>query len=101
MAQGQPAKVKSKKKSVLTRAAQARQRAEVNRVNRTRVRTMMRRLRTAHHSAHAGAVHAVDFGPLTSLRRALQNRLFLLLDFGRLSLGHLSLLWHVVQISKR
>ena len=47
MAQGQPTKVKKKKKSVLKRAAQAHQRAEVNRVNRTRVRTMMRRLRTA------------------------------------------------------
>ena len=47
MAQGQPTKVKKKKKSVLKRAAQARQRAEVNRANRTRVRTMMKRLRTA------------------------------------------------------
>lgn len=47
MAQGQPTKVKKRKKSVLKRAAQARERAEVNRVNRTRVRTMMRRLRTA------------------------------------------------------
>jgi len=47
MAQGQPTKVKKKKKSVLKRAAQSRQRAEVNRNNRTRVRTAMRRLRTA------------------------------------------------------
>ena len=47
MAQGQATKVKKKKKSVLKRAAQARQRAEVNRANRTRVRTLMRRLRTA------------------------------------------------------
>ena len=47
MAQGQPTKVKKKKKSVLKRAALARQRAEVNRINRTRVRTMMRRFRTA------------------------------------------------------
>jgi small subunit ribosomal protein S20 len=47
MAQGQPTKIKKKKKSVLKRAAQARQRAEVNRINRTRVRTMMRRFRTA------------------------------------------------------
>ena len=47
MAQGQATKVKKKKKSVLKRAAQARQRAEVNRANRTRVRTMMKRLRTA------------------------------------------------------
>jgi small subunit ribosomal protein S20 len=47
MAQGQATKVKKKKKSVLKRAAQARQRAEVNRANRTRVRTLIRRLRTA------------------------------------------------------
>ena len=47
MAQGQPTKVKKRKKSVLKRAEQSRQRAEVNRANRTRVRTMMRRLRTA------------------------------------------------------
>src|SRR5215470_5858596 len=40
-------KVKKRKKSVLKRAEQSRQRAEVNRANRTRVRTMMRRLRTA------------------------------------------------------
>jgi small subunit ribosomal protein S20 len=47
MAQGQATKIKKKKKSVLKRAAQSRQRAEVNRANRTRVRTLMRRLRTA------------------------------------------------------
>jgi small subunit ribosomal protein S20 len=47
MAQGQATKVKKKKKSVLKRAAQSRQRAEVNRANRTRVRTLMKRLRTA------------------------------------------------------
>jgi small subunit ribosomal protein S20 len=47
MAQGQPTKIKKKKKSVLKRAAQSRQRAEVNRANRTRVRTAIKRLRTA------------------------------------------------------
>jgi small subunit ribosomal protein S20 len=47
MAQGQATKIKKKKKSVLKRAAQSRQRAEVNRANRTRVRTLMRRLRNA------------------------------------------------------
>src|SRR5215813_7569756 len=47
MAQGQGTKVKKKKKSVLKRAAQARQRAEVNRANRTRVRSMIKRLRGA------------------------------------------------------
>ena len=55
MAQGQPTKVKKKKKSVLKRGAQARQRAVVNRANRTRVRTLMRRLRTAITAADATA----------------------------------------------
>ncbi|MGB2677508.1 MAG: 30S ribosomal protein S20 [Candidatus Acidiferrum sp.] len=55
MAQGQPTKVKKKKKSVLKRAAQSNQRAEVNRNNRTRVRTMMRRLRTALAAGDATA----------------------------------------------
>ena len=47
MAQGQARKVKKKKKSVLKRAAQSRERAEVNQANRTRVRGAMKRLRTA------------------------------------------------------
>jgi small subunit ribosomal protein S20 len=55
MAQGQPTKVKKKKKSVLKRAAQSNQRAEVNRNNRTRVRTMMKRLRTAITAGDATA----------------------------------------------
>jgi len=55
MAQGQPTKVKKRKKSVLKRAAQSRQRAEVNRANRTRVRTAMKRLRTAITAGDATA----------------------------------------------
>jgi len=55
MAQGQPTKVKKKKKSVLKRAAQSRQRAEVNRANRTRVRTLMRRIRVAIATGDANA----------------------------------------------
>jgi|SRR5437588_4074020 len=55
MAQGQATKVKKRKKSVLKRAALACQRAEVNRSNRTRVRTMMKRLRTAISSGDASA----------------------------------------------
>ena len=55
MAQGQPTKVKKKKKSVLKRAAQSNQRAEVNRNNRTRVRTMMKRLRIALSAGDATA----------------------------------------------
>jgi small subunit ribosomal protein S20 len=55
MPQGQATKVKKKKKSVLKRAAQSLQRAEVNRANRTRVRTAMKRLRTAITAGDATA----------------------------------------------
>src|SRR6266850_3026960 len=54
---------------------------------------------TAHQGADTGAVGAVHFGALTSLRRPLQNRLFLLLNFGSLSLGHLLLLLCTAQTS--
>jgi len=47
MAQGAPTKVKKRKKSVIKRAKQSRMRAEVNRANTTRVRTIMKKLRTA------------------------------------------------------
>ena len=69
MAQGQATKVKKKKKSVLKRAAQSRQRADVNRANRTRVRTMMRRLRTAidcrrrHRLGQSSPAHDVRHRP--------------------------------------
>jgi len=55
MAQGQGTKIKKKKKSVLKRAAQSRQRADVNRANRTRVRTLMKKLRTAITAGDATA----------------------------------------------
>jgi small subunit ribosomal protein S20 len=55
MAQGQATKIKKKKKSVLKRAAQSRQRADVNRANRTRVRTLMKKLRTAITAGDATA----------------------------------------------
>jgi hypothetical protein len=51
----------------------------------------------AHQRADAGAVRAVDVGALTRLRGALENRLFLLLDLGSLSLGHLLLLLGVAE----
>src|ERR1700674_3283062 len=45
------------------------------------------------------SVGAVYFGALARLLRALQNGLFLLLNFGSLSLGHLLLLLRVAQTS--
>jgi small subunit ribosomal protein S20 len=47
MAQGGATKVKKRKKSVIKRAKQSRVRAEINRANTTRVRTIMKKLRTA------------------------------------------------------
>ena len=47
MAQGAATKVKKRKKSVLKRAKQSHVRAAINRANRTRVRSIMRRLRAA------------------------------------------------------
>src|SRR6266480_3022115 len=54
---------------------------------------------SAHHRPDAGAVGAFDLGALKGLRRPLQNRLLLLLNFGSLSLGHLSLLLRIAQTS--
>jgi small subunit ribosomal protein S20 len=71
MAQGQATKVKKKKKSVLKRAAQARQRAEVNRANRTRVRTMMRRLRTAITAKDATAAGNLLQPTLSAIDQAI------------------------------
>jgi small subunit ribosomal protein S20 len=55
MPQGQATKVKKRKKSVLKRAVQARQRAEVNQANRTRVRTLIKKLRGAITAGDATA----------------------------------------------
>src|SRR3979490_2856759 len=73
MAQGQATKVKKKKKSVLKRAAQSRERAEVNRANRTRVRTLMKRLRTAVTAGDATAAGNLPRPTLSALDRALSK----------------------------
>jgi small subunit ribosomal protein S20 len=73
MAQGQPTKVKKRKKSVLKRAAQSRQRAEVNRANRTRVRTMMRKLRTAITAGDATAAGNLLNPTLSAIDRAISK----------------------------
>jgi len=71
MAQGQATKIKKKKKSVLKRALQSRQRAEVNRANRTRVRTMMRRLRTAITAADATAAGNLLHPTMSAIDQAI------------------------------
>jgi small subunit ribosomal protein S20 len=73
MAQGQATKVKKKKKSVLKRAAQSRQRAEVNRNNRTRVRTAMRRLRTAITAGDVSAAGNLLNPTLSAIDQAISK----------------------------
>jgi small subunit ribosomal protein S20 len=64
-------KVKKRKKSVLKRAQQSRERAEVNRANRTRVRTMMRRLRTAITAKDATAAGNLLHPTMAAIDRAI------------------------------
>jgi len=55
MPAGTPTKVKKKKKSVLKRARQSREREAVNRANRTRVRTIVKKMRAALGAGDATA----------------------------------------------
>ena len=66
-------KIKKKKKSVLKRAAQATQRADVNRANRTRVRTLMKRLRTAVTAGDATAAGNLLNATLSAIDRAISK----------------------------
>lgn len=70
MAQGTATKVKKRKKSVLKRAAQSIVRAERNRADRTRVRTMIRRMRTALAANDAKAAGELLAPTLAALDKA-------------------------------
>ncbi|MGA8012637.1 MAG: 30S ribosomal protein S20 [Candidatus Acidiferrales bacterium] len=74
MAQGNPVKHKKKTKSVLKNIRQTERRAAVNRMNRTRVRSAIRRMRAA-----LGAADAADAAKLVSdthseLDKAIRKR---------------------------
>jgi small subunit ribosomal protein S20 len=71
MAQGQATKIKKKKKSVLKRAAQSRERAEVNQANRTRVRSVMKRLRTAITAGDATAAGNLLHPTMSAIDQAI------------------------------
>lgn len=73
MAQGTPTKVKKRKKSVLKRARQARQRADVNRANRTAVRTMIKRIRAALGSGDATATGNLLRPTLSAIDHAISK----------------------------
>lgn len=70
MAQGAPTKVKKRKKSVLKRAAQAIVRGERNRADRTRVRTAIKRMRTALAAKDAKIAGELIGATISALDRA-------------------------------
>jgi small subunit ribosomal protein S20 len=73
MAQGAPTKVKKRKKSVLKRAKQSHERAGINRANRTRVRTIMKHLRTAIDAKDATSAATLLHPALSAIDRAISK----------------------------
>jgi small subunit ribosomal protein S20 len=71
MAQGTPTKIKKRKKSVLKRAAQSIKRSAINRANRTRVRSVIKSLRSAIHSADGAAAGKLLSSTVASIDRAV------------------------------
>jgi small subunit ribosomal protein S20 len=71
MAQGTATKVKKRKKSVLKRAAQSIKRAAINRSKRTRVRSMIRSLRSAINTGDAAAAGKLLSTTVASIDRAV------------------------------
>ena len=73
MAQGAPTKVKKRKKSVLKRASQSLVRAQVNRANTTRVRTIMKKLRSAIAAKDASSAGNLLRPTLSAIDRAISK----------------------------
>jgi small subunit ribosomal protein S20 len=73
MAQGAATKVKKRKKSVLKRAKQSHVRAAINRANRTRVRSIMRRLRAAIDAKDAASAGNLLRPTLSAIDRAISK----------------------------
>jgi small subunit ribosomal protein S20 len=73
MAQGAAKKIKPRKKSVLKRIRQTARRTEVNRANRTRVRTAIKRLRAALAAGDAAAATSLFAPTLAAIDRGIQK----------------------------
>ena len=73
MAQGAVTKVKKRKKSVLKRAAQSHVRAEVNRANKTRVRTFIKNLKVAIASKNMASAQQQLRPTLSAIDRAISK----------------------------
>jgi len=73
MAQGGTAKVKKRKKSVIKRAKQSRVRAEANRANTTRVRTIMKKLKAAIAAKDKVSAGTLLHPTLSAIDRAISK----------------------------
>jgi small subunit ribosomal protein S20 len=73
MAQGTPVKHKKKTKSVLKNIRQAVARQAINRMNRTRVRSAIRRMRVALAAGDAAAAEKLAPTTFSELDKAIQK----------------------------
>jgi small subunit ribosomal protein S20 len=74
MAQGAAVKHKKKTKSVLKNIRQTARRAAVNRMNRTRVRTAIRRMRAAITAADSTGADKLASATFSELDKAIRKR---------------------------
>jgi small subunit ribosomal protein S20 len=74
MAQGTAVKHKKKTKSVLKNIRQTERRAAINRMNRTRVRTAIRRMRGALAASNATEAERLASVTFSELDKAIQKR---------------------------
>lgn len=74
MAQGTTIKHKKKTKSVLKNIRQANHRAAINKMNRTRVRTAIRRLRTALSAGDVASAEKLASPTFSELDKAIRKR---------------------------
>jgi small subunit ribosomal protein S20 len=74
MAQGTPVKHRKKTKSVLKNIRQTERRAAINRMNRTRVRTSIRRMRAALETADRTAAEKLASATFSELDKAIRKR---------------------------
>jgi small subunit ribosomal protein S20 len=73
MAQGTPVKHRKKTKSVLKNIRQAERRAAINRMNRTRVRTSLRRMRAALAAADKAGAEKLLSATFSDLDKAIRK----------------------------
>jgi small subunit ribosomal protein S20 len=74
MAQGTPIKHKKKSKSVLKNNRQTERRAAINHMNRTRVRTAVRRMRAALTAGDGAAAEKLAPATFSELDKAIRKR---------------------------